>query len=350
MNINLQIPVNPLGYGVAGIHIAEELINAGADIRIQSIGQSDVSLVSKNFIQALEKNVTHHEPSWPLVKIWHQHSLIERIGKGKYYGFPIFELDTFTQREKYNLKVPDELIVCSNWAKDIVENQIQAKCHVVPLGVDRSVFRPIERSKDDKYKFFTIGKLEYRKGHDFIVKCFNKAFDPKDNVELDMMVHNPFLSRDIMQEWYSNFKNSKLGTKINICHPVETHKEVADFINDHDCGLFPSRAEGWNLELLESMSCGKPVIATDYSAHKEYIHNTNCYKINIYDKEKAYDKMGGMWFNGQGSWAELDYEQEDQMVEHMRYCYNNIYHNEEGEKTAKKFTWTNSVQKLLETL
>ena len=42
-----------------------------------------------------------------------------------------------------------------------------------------------------------------------------------------------------------------------------------------DCGLFPARAEGWNLELLEMMACGKQVIATNYSAHTEFCTKEN---------------------------------------------------------------------------
>ena len=50
-------------------------------------------------------------------------------------------------------------------------------------------------------------------------------------------------------------------------------------------------------------------------------------------------------------WAALDYEQEEQMIDHMRECrisHNN--YNNEGIETAKKFTWEDSVDKLLEIL
>ena len=134
------------------------------------------------------------------------------------------------------------------------------------------------------YRFYTIGKLEYRKGHEFIVDCFNKAFSEKDDVELDMMVHNVFLQREVVEQWLSGFKNTKLGRKIKFQNPVQTQREVADFIRYNDCGLFPSRAEGWNLELLESMSCGKPVIATNYSGHTEFCNDENSYLIDIEDK------------------------------------------------------------------
>jgi len=352
MNLNLQIPINPLGYGVVGKNIAEALLKKGADLRVHPIGQPQ-GVVSPGLEEAIQKNFSSHQVKWPLVKIWHQHQLMDRIGNGQYYGWPIFELDRFTPQEEFNLRVPDRLIVCSKWASNVVA-EMGKIAKVVPLGVDRSIFNyEMEnvRNAEGTYKFFTMGKLEYRKGHRFIVECFNKAFTPDQDVELNMMVNNPFLEREVSNEWYSSFKNTKLGDKINILNPVDTHHDVARFMHSQDCGLFPARAEGWNLELLEAMSCGKPVIATNYSAHTEYCNNENSMLIEVDELEPAHDHMGGRWFKGQGKWAALDYEQEEQMIDHMRECrisHNN--YNNEGIETAKKFTWEDSVDKLLEIL
>ena len=57
---------------------------------------------------------------------------------------------------------------------------------------------------------------------------------------------------------------------------VATQHHVAALLADCDCGVFPSRAEGWNLGLLECMSVGLNVIATNYSAHTEFVEPANC--------------------------------------------------------------------------
>ena len=117
-----------------------------------------------------------------------------------------------------------------------------------------------------------------------------------------------------------------------------------------DCGVFPSRAEGWNLELLEMMACGKQVIATNYSAHTEFCDNKNTLLVDIEKLETAHD---GVFFNGScGRWASIEQKQKDQIVSHMRTVYTNKKHNslclnEEGVKTALRFSWDNSGREVI---
>jgi glycosyltransferase involved in cell wall biosynthesis len=113
-----------------------------------------------------------------------------------------------------------------------------------------------------------------------------------------------------------------------------------------DCGVFPSRAEGWNLELLECMSCGKQVITTNYSAHTEFCNQDNSHLVSISEKELAYD---GKWFQGQqGFWAKINQEAQDSFIEYMRHVHNNKSLNIHGIETGKKFTWSNSTEKMVQ--
>jgi glycosyltransferase involved in cell wall biosynthesis len=113
-----------------------------------------------------------------------------------------------------------------------------------------------------------------------------------------------------------------------------------------DCGIFPARAEGWNLELLEMMSCGKTVIATNYSAHTEFCTKDNSKLIEITDLETAHDNP---YFNGQGKWAHFGEPQMKQLCEHMREAYEQKQViNLEGIKTAKAFSWANSATRLMD--
>jgi glycosyltransferase involved in cell wall biosynthesis len=115
-----------------------------------------------------------------------------------------------------------------------------------------------------------------------------------------------------------------------------------------DCGVFPSRGEGWNLEALELMACGKHVIVTDYSAHTEFCTKDNANLVTITEKELAFDNK---WFHGQGNWAKIGEPQIEQTANYMKDFHVNNKRSEinhRGIETALEFSWDNTARKILE--
>jgi len=134
-------------------------------------------------------------------------------------------------------------------------------------------------------------------------------------------------------------------TRVKLFNGVDSQQDIANLISRSSCGLYPSRAEGWNLELLESMAMNKPVIATNYSAHTEFCTKDNSFLVDISETEKAYD---GKAFYGQGNWAKIGEKEKDQIIDYMRHVVkNDIRSNNNGIKTAKTFSWSNSADQLL---
>lgn len=348
--INIIGPINQLGYGVACLNIVKNL----PDVSLWPIGQPQVTNeYDAQIIRKALSNAIMPDFNAPCIKIWHQHDMAQFVGRGKKIGFPFFELNQFSSIEKHHLNYVDNIFVSSRWAKNIILNETsKSDCDVkiIPLGVDLDIFHPSEISENNKTIFFNCGKWEIRKGHDILVKAFNMAFEPSDNVELWMMCENPFLNDTQQNEWYKLYKTSKLGDKVTFINRTQTQSEVYNIMAKTDCGVFPSRAEGWNLELLEMMSCGKHIITTNYSAHTEFCSNSNANLIDITTEEMAYD---GIWFNGKiGKWANIDSPQIDQMINFMRDIHykksNNILNiNSAGIDTANIYTWQNSAKEII---
>jgi glycosyltransferase involved in cell wall biosynthesis len=341
-----MVPINQLGYGIAGLNILKAL-QAHTDVSLHMIGQPQVTNQqdADAVTGGLEVAKTF-DPNAPCVKIWHQNQMAEFIGHGEHVGFPIFELDTFNQLERHHLKSCDRLFVCSEWAKDVLYNQdgwTSPQVDVIPLGVDTDIFKPVEPIQRDKTIFFNCGKWEVRKGHDILIEAFKKVADKYDNVELWMMCQNPFNSPEEEHTWTSLYSHPK----IKIIPRADTQQEVYNIMKQVDCGVFPSRGEGWNLELLEMMATGKHVIATGYSAHTEFCTKDNCSIIPITEKEPAFD---GKWFFGQGNWAKID----DSIVQALQCHMENFIENdnrrtinEEGVETAKQFSWHNTASEII---
>jgi len=148
---------------------------------------------------------------------------------------------------------------------------------------------------------------------------------------------NPFLNEQENNYWFSLVDNCRLKDKIKVFGRLQTQYQVAQFIDNCDCGVFVSRAEGWNNEIIESMAMNKPVIVTNYSAHTEYCNKDNSYLVDIDSLEPAND---GKWFDGSGNWAKIGQNQFDQIVSHMKFVYSNhIDSNSNGVLTAKKYSW-----------
>jgi glycosyltransferase involved in cell wall biosynthesis len=344
-NINFISPLGMTGYGIAAHNILKEL-SYMYNITYFPIGQphidnpKDVKLVQ----DCINRQETFDYDA-PCFKIWHQFDLGLRAGRGKFIAYPFFELDTFTTKEKHHLHHPDHLVVSSKWAKEIlINNNITKPITIAPLGVDRNIFNHSMSETVDRtnlpYIFINVGKWEIRKGHEILIEMFNSAFSETDNVELWLVTENPFLNKEQNMFWAELVKNSKLQSKIRLFPRIDTHDRLAEVMSYADCGIFPSRAEGWNLELLEMMSLGKPVITTNYASHTEFCTKDNAYLVDITEKEEAYD---GKWFNGEGNWAKIDQSHKDQFIEYMKYVYTNkINTNKIGIETAEKYNWKNT--------
>jgi glycosyltransferase involved in cell wall biosynthesis len=354
MNLNLMTPVGPTGYGIAGYHIFKALSQRGVKIAFFPI--ADNRLVPWGDAAAVaeaQRNAVFYDPRATCLKIAHQYLLAERVGKGSFVAFPFFELDPLAPMDVHHLNCTDGVFVASQWAKNVCQRSgVTVPISVVPLGVDRAVFFPAvtQPTCPQPCVFLNVGKWEARKGHEVLLKAFNATFTPADRVELWMMPDHYPLPAPEREAWHHLYLRSKLGAagKIIIRPPVATHVELADIMRKATCGVFPSFAEGFNLELLEMMACGKPVIATNYAAHTEYCNATNSWLIEGSEIVPAY---GGKWFTGQGRWLAWGDLQTDQLCAHLRHIYqlsqSGPLLNQDGIETANRLSWDHTAQKII---
>jgi len=360
-NINVITPINQLGYGVVGLNVVKALSELGHKVSLFIIGQPNFPGDCAHLLTECVNNSQIPDFDAPCIRIWHQNNMSQFVGKGLHVGFPIFELDNFTREERHHLLSLDKIFVCSKWAKEVIlkscmkqillNTSLCDNIHVIPLGVDRGIFTETLSNRSETI-FFNCGKWEIRKGHDVIVEAFNEAFEPEDNVELWMMCDNPFLSGEESKHWGDLYKRSRLGDKIRLIPRQQTQKDVYNIMKQTDCGIFPSRAEGWNLELLEMMSCGKHVIATDYSAHTEFCNEENCRLIKLDKLEDAFD---GKWFFRQGQWGSLGDKQRASIVKNFREVHElkqngSLGVNDSGIETARKYSWENTASRIIGSL
>ncbi len=359
MDINLLAPICRTGYGVVGLNFLTALSRQQHAVALFPRGPIAAPPEHALVVKSAYERQAFYNPKAPSLCLAQQLHLAEHVGHGLHCGFPIFELDRFIKAEVHHLRCMDRLLVCSHWAQGIlVEHGIpEEQTRVVPLGVDAELFSPDRiagrpAGVTDTI-FCSVGKFEKRKGQDVLIEAFNLAFEPGDAVQLIVHGWNAMLDEAGNRAWVERFKQSKMGSAITVTTgPFATQAELAGLMAMADCGVFPARAEGWNLELLEMMALGKAVIATAYSGHTEFVHPENCRLIPVDDLEPAED---GMAFRGQGAWAKLGREQVDSLVCHLREVHRlkqagQLGRNEAGIETAREFTWDAAAKSLVQAI
>lgn len=240
----------------------------------------------------------------------------------------------------------DHIWVPSNWQRDctIEQGAPPEKVFVVPEGIDANRFKPSPSSgvtakfaNPDKFTFTVIGRWEYRKATDEIIKAFIRAFGHNDEVELLLLVDNPFDHKKESTE----VKLSNMGIaahNIKILHHI-AENDYDILLRETDCFVSCSRSEGWNLPLMEAMACGIPTICTGYSAETEFCCGIS-YEVGIKGYEPAKSDTGDF----PGQYAIPDFDNLSVTMEYVRDHYNEARDRAilGSERIRNKYTWDNA--------
>jgi glycosyltransferase involved in cell wall biosynthesis len=356
MNLNLMASFGLTGYGIAGYQVFKALRDRGVQIALFLTPEEPVAWVDKSAMQQALGDALFFDCHAPCLRIYHQFLLAVRVGRGKFVAYSFFELDPLPRLDVHQLNSTDLILMGSHWAKGVCERSgVTSPIEVVPLGIDPTIFHPPARQPGPgrPCSFLNVGKWEVRKGHQVLLEAFNATFSASDNVELWMMPdHYPFAAQE-RDKWHSLYRGSKLGQagKIKIARPVNSHGEVAELMRMATCGVFPAFGEGFNLELLEMMACGKPVIATNYSAHTEYCNANNALLIEGSALTLARDEC--FFTETEGNWLQWDRPQMEQLCHHLRSVYNRHQAGEDllnvaGLETTRHFTWDDTASKMIQ--
>ncbi|HUN69444.1 MAG TPA: glycosyltransferase family 4 protein [Burkholderiales bacterium] len=351
MDINVTAPINSLGYGVVGLNVVAGLDRIGHRPALWPIGDVEAPEEHHDLLRRAIAQKDQYDWRAPSLRISIQSDLAHHVGRGPHCGMPVFELDRFNPVEMRHLESQDLLFVPSKWAKQVLaDNGIpEGRIRIARFGVDHDIFRFADRMDPGTTVFLNVGKWEVRKGHDVLAEAFNSAFTQRDDVRLVMLTPNPFHAEGESREWADVYRNSPLGGKIVVIEErLPTQRDVAELMARADCGVFPFRAEGWNLDLAEMLAMGKNVIATNYSAPTEYLTPRNARLIEI---DRLVEANDGKWFYGQGEWADFGDAQIEQLVEHLRAVHRlkqsgELRPNIAGRETMADFTWDSMARRI----
>jgi len=246
--MNVTCPVNFTSYGLCGLNVLRALDRAGASPAWWPIGDTQAHRADADFLAELKGRQAGYDPRAASLRLYHDFDLAQHVGRGKRVAYTIFELDRFTPRSLHQLLCQDAVAVPSRWAASVLPD---VEKHVVPLGIDRSIFFPRPMPGPGPTTFLTVGKWERRKGHDVLLQAFERAFSPSDDVRLVLACANhsvpggPERMAAYNRGWEDYYRTSRLASKVTLAPRLGTQAELAALMASADCGVFLSRAEGW---------------------------------------------------------------------------------------------------------
>ncbi len=252
----------------------------------------------------------------------------------------------------------DQIWVPSKWqAKCTVEQGADPnKVKVVPEGVDVNTFYPEEVSHNDyddgRFKFILFGRWDYRKSTKEIIQTFLNTFSKDEPIDLIESIDNPW-SGDGFKTTEERLKHHKLDDdRIKIKH-FPSREDYVKYLKKGHVFLSCARSEGWNLPLIEAMSCGTPSIYSADSGQMEFAEGKGLpVKINGKKEAKSQDYQQFSYGSVPGYFPEPDF---DDLGKVMRDAYENYtLHKTKALKDAKlihkEFNWDNIAKIGMDTL
>jgi len=178
-------------------------------------------------------------------------------------------------------KTATRILTPSTFLKErIVETyKIQPeKVLVVPDAVDHKIFCK-KKQKQKPHKIISVGRLEYQKGYDTLLKAFKKIREYYPKARLDIVGDGPLrekLDKPLKGVTFSGFK---------------TQEGVSTLLNQATLYVSATRAESFGMSHLEAMAAELPIVSTDAGAIPELISDgVNGFLVPVDDPKALADK------------------------------------------------------------
>jgi hypothetical protein len=164
----------------------------------------------------------------------------------------------------------DAVLVPSKFLVDVYrKSKVQKPIFHLPLAIDLSPFiaktPPILR-QDRPFRFGFIGSLERRKNIDALAKAFNDAFSADDDVEL--IIH---CALNFFEDTALIDSIARKDPRIKFSSGALDSDQYQSLIDEIDCFVSLSVAEGFSIVPREFLAAGKPVALSDNFAHSEIL-------------------------------------------------------------------------------
>lgn len=182
-------------------------------------------------------------------------------------GFRDYYLSNKTFVSKELLKA-DAIIALSNYWYEFYHNEIgHPNVHIISNIVEPPIILDYKK-KDDTLNFLFLGFIQTAKGIFDLVELL-KSYHNEYKGKLHLYIGGARFEEERLREY---IKENKLNDIITMCGWVTGNKKI-ELINQSDVYILPSYKEGSPISIIECMTYGLPIVATNVGGIPEMIED-----------------------------------------------------------------------------
>ena len=328
-----------IGYGRLGVELAAGLKRKGIKVYDALGGEEPTMLehVERHHNRKEGQDADFGPRSAPTdptnLALWVSHPMhATRWFAGQHAAiFTMWETRTLPETFIEGLHNFDTVLVPCEYNRELF-SEYHDNVHVVPLGIDPTVWKYKPRQESNQFNFLIAGSGR-RKGTDLAYKAFQKVFgdynESWSGPEPTLRFKSP------RGEDYSGPRISQTTGRIS----PEAELTVYD---EAHCYLQPSRGEGFGLQPLQALACGIPTILTD--AHGQADYASLGYGISATSAKADYFISGAA-----GNWWEPDFDELCEAMSDVYHRYPEYLRSAErsARTIAHTYTWDNMTDRII---
>ena len=157
----------------------------------------------------------------------------------------------------------DKIIVIASQTKEVLEKRkrLVGKVELLHNGMKVGPVR-YRHVRDDSFRFISIGRVTEQKNQEILVKV-SEIIPVRYRFNIQIVGDGPLLHK--IEE---DTKRQGLEERINL---LGFRRDIFDLLEESDCFLLPSLWELCPITILEAMSSGIPVIASDVGGVRDMV-------------------------------------------------------------------------------
>ena len=186
-------------------------------------------------------------------------------------------------------------IAVSSASKEYHCKYVKADYAIIPNGIDLNHYNvevePISRYKDGKINILFVGRLEKRKGLNYLIDAFKKVHKKHPNTRL--IIVGP--GTRLRSKYEQKVRSARLEQDVVFVSDV-SYGDLPRYYQTADIFCAPATgAESFGIILLEAMALGKPVVASNISGYASVLTHEKegllVKKKNAADLAKALERL-----------------------------------------------------------